>query len=585
MKPIETEIEELRARVARLEVEVARLSGRVPGQGAASPPSRPPPIQSIGAAPSGAEPPMILTPSPVTHGATGSRLRLAELPSTVWIAAAGAFIFLLGAIYGLTVSIERGWISPPVRVSAGLVLSLGAGVWAARLLFGARRSMGVTLLAVAAGTWTFSLYFGAREAALFPLWLGFVGATLATVLAGGIGARVQSDGALAVGIATGLVAPLAFSSGSGTVAGLALYLGMLVAGQLLVSYTTRTGGDWRISRVLGLAGVWLVALAGATEANLGDANIAIGALWLLAGTTLMLAWLPRQDRTPIWPTMGSVVTCVALGLACWAIWERAGWTREFFAIVLVAEAAMVLGLLVGARRRTHSNRHDMMLLLLAAGFGLLAVPVAISWRWTAATWGLGALLLAIAVRRAVRAERPEAAALRVVSLVSAGFASLVWLLLALFEGHRDAIFLNPIFFAGATTAAAWAVLLAVTERQRAPVLSMLQIVAVNAIAWEFAAAVPTVHGEQASLPLGALLATFVYAAAGAGQWLRGVLYEALPERAKAFRVVGYGWLAVAALKLLVSDLANTDLVFRACAALGVGAVFIGAALWADRHRA
>ena len=92
------------------------------------------------------------------------------------------------------------------------------------------------------------------------------------------------------------------------------------------------------------------------------------------------------------------------------------------------------------------------------------------------------------------------------------------------------------------------------------------------------------RGEEASLALGPLLATLTYAGAGAGLWLRGVLYEQAADRAKALRIAGYGWLVVAAVKLLGFDLSDHDLLFRAVAALGVGAVFIGAALWADRVR-
>jgi uncharacterized membrane protein len=113
----------------------------------------------------------------------------------------------------------------------------------------------------------------------------------------------------------------------------------------------------------------------------------------------------------------------------------------------------------------------------------------------------------------------------------------------------------------------------------------MQAVAVNAVAWELSRAIGPVTGDEVTLPLGALLATLTYAASGAALWLRGVLYEGDPGRARALRLAGYGWLAVAAVKLLGFDLGNRDLLFRAVAALGVGAVFIGAALWADRHRA
>jgi hypothetical protein len=109
-------------------------------------------------------------------------------------------------------------------------------------------------------------------------------------------------------------------------------------------------------------------------------------------------------------------------------------------------------------------------------------------------------------------------------------------------------------------------------------------VLVNAVAWEFARTVPTFSGEEATLEFGPLLATLTYAGAGAGGWLRGVLHEQETGRARAWRLTGYGWLTVAAVKLLGFDLEHADLAFRAVAALAVGALFIGAAYWADRKR-
>jgi uncharacterized membrane protein len=66
-------------------------------------------------------------------------------------------------------------------------------------------------------------------------------------------------------------------------------------------------------------------------------------------------------------------------------------------------------------------------------------------------------------------------------------------------------------------------------------------------------------------------------------WLRGL--NAGEEGARRFlRWTGYAWLAVASVKLLVNDLAQTDLLFRAVAALGMGAILIAAAWWANRSR-
>ena len=62
--------------------------------------------------------PPVLKPAPQPPPAVQAKPRQ-PISSTAWIAGIGAVIFLIGAIYGLTVAIQRGWMSPSVRV--GLV--------------------------------------------------------------------------------------------------------------------------------------------------------------------------------------------------------------------------------------------------------------------------------------------------------------------------------------------------------------------------------------------------------------------------------------------------------------------------------
>jgi len=574
MNSRDVELEELRRRVERLEGEVAALRG-----------SQNPPV-SAGASVTSLPVPPLLPPvieplAAITKPRTLSE-RVGNVPSTVWVAGAGAVIFLIGAIYGLTVSIQRGWISPPMRVGAGLLTGVAAGLAAVRLLWRERRELGVTLLAVAAGTWTFSLYFGAKSAHMFPLGLGFGGAAVATLLAGAIAARVRSDGAMAVALAVGLVAPLAFSDGTGTLPGLLAYLGGLLAAQLVAHYATGSGADWTLSRLLGSAGIWSVTLVGATEARLADTPLSFGAVVLLLGLGLVLAWLPRHRSPPLKPVAISVLVLAVAALALWQVWRRAHLEREFFSVVLVGLAALCLALVV-AWRRSGRTLNEMPLVLLASTFGLVAVPMAVDWRWVTLAWSAAALALAWGARLKSGVARDDSLSLGAGVVTTA--ATAVWFARALWQRDSDMIFLNPVFAGAVLTTAAWAVLMTVPGQVRLLAFAAMQAVGINAIAWELSRAIGPVTGDEVTLPLGALLATLTYAASGAGLWLRGVLYEEVAQRAKALRIAGYGWLAVAAVKLLGYDLSNRDLLFRAIAALGVGAVFIGAALWADRHRA
>lgn len=568
MKPIEAELEELRARVTRLEAELARLGGRSP----AAPTAGPAPAASPSALP------------PVIAPAPRPPVRGASLPSTVWVAAAGAFLFLLGAAYGLAVSIERGWISPPVRVGGGLAVGLAAMAAAYRLLVGERRTLGVTLLAVGTGTWTFALYFGAHGAALFPLGVGFAGAALAVLAAGGLAARTGSDGAMAVAVATGLAAPLAFSSGQGTVATLALYFAVLLGAQLAAHYATGTGGGWRLTRALALGAVWLVVWSAVVSIRRGAPETALLGLAALGAVALVLAWLPRHPQTPWLPAGAALAALAGVAGAALVVWRRAQWNDEAFSLVLAALAAVALGLVFLARRRTGGRAHDLPLLFGALALTLLAVLTALDWQWVALAWSLIAAVLAWSARRERPSQPIEAAALAALGLAAAGFATVHWMVSCFWRDRAETIFLNPGFGAALFTALAWLGLITGSAAQRGLAFVAGQFVLVNAVAWEFTRSVPALRGEEATLEFGALLATLTYAAAGAGGWLRGVLYEAEAERARAWRLAGYAWLGAAAVKLLGFDLEHADLAFRAVAALAVGALFIGAAFWADRHK-
>ena len=570
MNSSEAEIAELRARVARLESRMEQLSLAVGSSSAATP--VPPllssrPVQGQTAAPA---------PQPDRTG---------ESRPTVWIAGAGAVIFLIGVIYGLTVSIQRGWISPPVRVLAGIGTGAVLGIVAARLLLGTSKSLGVALLAAATGTWTFALYYGAQEAHLFALTLGFGGAALATLLAGALGAKARSDGALAVALATGLAAPLAFSDGSGRLPVLLAYLLVLVGTHLAANYLTGSGGQWRWSRVIGVAGTcWLAMTAAASAGARGDPEynlVLAGALGLIL---LVLAWLPRHPERPWLPGAATVTIQLALGLIWWNIWRRARFDRESFSLLLAGLAAVSLTLVPPARRRVGSGTHDLPLFLLTAGFTLVAMAMAFEWRWVVVAWGTFAALTAWATRSSANAGRDNTLPLQFTAGLAATAASAVWLGLAWSQGRTDLIFLNRVFLGGVLAAAAWAQLVASPGSLRPVSFVVLQLVAVNVLARELARAVPSVQIGDLNLAVGALLATLVYATAGAGQWLRGINRQTDGEGEKALRLAGYGWLGAAAGKLLLYDLGGTDLLFRAVAALGVGAIFIGAALWANHQR-
>lgn len=572
MDPSKSELEELRGRIERLEarVEALQATTRPAGPAVPEPPVIAPPAFAP-SAPGGGDAPRPAAPA-----------RGGEFNPTTWIAGAGAVIFLVGAIYALTVSIQRGWISPSVRVMLGLVVGVALTAGAARLLRSSR-GLGVALLAAGTGSWSFALYYGAQGARLFPSGWGLAGVAVAVLAGGALAARCRAGGAMTVALATGLIAPLAFAVGKSDLTAVLGYLLVLAAAQVATGYLARVGENWRSARLMGTVGLWLVAWVLAHEFGRSATGSDLGLLAALAGAGLVLAWLPGQAGRPWAPGLATTVVLVGYALAAWPIWRRVGFEREGFAVVLAALAVTCVALIAPARRRVDGEEHDGTLLLLATGFGLWAVPVAWEWSWVVVVWGLGAALLAWGARRQTELEAPGAAGLQVAAGCAATAASGVWLLLAWGQSSDEVIFLNRVFAGGLLAALAWVLLRGIPGAGRALAFGGAQVIVVNAVAWELARAVPAVQGEEATLALGAVLATLTYAVAGAGQWIRG-LGLGSEEPGPALRVAGYVWLVVAVAKLFAHDLAGRDLVYRAVAALAVGAVFLGAALWANHRR-
>ena len=223
--------------------------------------------------------------------------------------------------------------------------------------------------------------------------------------------------------------------------------------------------------------------------------------------------------------------------------------------------------------------------MLAAGYLLLAVPVALEYRWIGLAWGVMALATALTARYSVTGKFPEANAWL---LSATGAVFVAWL--RAFAGYAEAANFGPLFlnvdFGAALLAGAAAVILGrvlgLNRRETGFQIAgyaAAQLLLVNAVAWEWSRHLG--RGFEAGFPLGALLGTLTYALAGATQWFLGVRRADSPL-ARGLRTAGYLWLGVASVKLLFADLGRSPMEYKAVAALLIGAVFIVTALLANR---
>lgn len=576
---------DLEARVLQLERQVAWLLERtrpagVPQAAAPAQPSALPSPQPKGqpTRPHATQPVPAPKPKPAK-----------ETNPVIFIAAAGAGIFLIGALFFLRYAVEQGWVGPELRFLMGLLAGGAITALAANRLLKGVRLLGAAVLLAGLGTLVFSFYAGAFLYHFFPPPLGLAAVGCAALVAGALAARTGSPAAFGVSFLAAFVAPFVFSQGGHHEVALSVYLLVLMAAALTLPYLAKAGARWAVSRWLVLVPVWL-ALAGASSQLLKeDAGSYLALLiahYVAAGLWI---WLPGAGEKPSTPTLLWFPLSLGMtGLTAW-LWHQLGLDASWFALPVLGFGAINLGLVKPLRARLGGRQADLGLLVLAGGHLALAVPVALEWRWVGPLWGAFAVLLAWAAGRAEELpdwEGQEALSLRLLALGMSILATLRWMVAAVdsydwsYWGGPKGVtpFFNGCFATALLAALAWGLL---ARRGRvAGVFGFLGLQFVGNVALAFEVA--RLAREMGADRRGAAIAiTLVWALSGALQWLRG-----LTQRTKALRlglsIAGYAWLGIASFKLIALDLSESSMALRALVFLGVGAIFLAAALLGQR---
>ncbi|HJU82664.1 MAG TPA: DUF2339 domain-containing protein [Holophagaceae bacterium] len=583
--------DQLQARLEKLEAEVAWLLARERARGAAPADAPTParPQMPVVATPQGL--PVQPTPPPSPALPPPPAKPRKERNPVVLVAALGAGIFLLGAIFFLMYAIQQGWIGPELRFLLGLLVGGGLTAFAAKLVLGDGRRIGSAILAAGLGTLEFTFYVGAFTYHFFPPALGLAAVAAAALVAGGLAARAESEAPFAVAFLTAFVAPFVFSTGGHHEVALSVYLLALAGAATALPYLARTGARWGLSRWLVAVLVWS-ALAGVAFAHLREDAATLSFL-LIAHYALAFAWvwLPGQSEArPSTPTLLWFALSVAATSLGAAYWRSLGLLAEGFAVPVVLIAGLNLAAVKPMRARLGSRQADLGLLVLAAGHLALAVPIALAWRWVGPLWGAFALGLAWAAGKAETLpdwDGEEAAALRKLALGMVLLATLRWLVqgssgsweraVSVWYGPAPVLrppFFNGLFALGVLASGAWTLL---ARRGKAyGVLGFLglELVGNLTLAFELAHLVRWAGGTPHSA---GVAFTLVWALSGALQWLKSLSIRDQGLR-RGLTAAGYTWLGLASFKLIVVDMADAGVALRALAFLAVGAIFMVAAL-------
>jgi uncharacterized membrane protein len=288
------EIERLRDRVRRLEVERGTPLAAVPPPGAApEPPPAPLPF-----------PPTVTAPAPVAAVAPAAEpaaraffdsARAEEVVGGLWLQNVGAVVLLLGAFFSILWGYTSGRLGPEVLIAAGVLLG-AALAWRGAVLARTLPPLGHALVGVGCGVAYLSVYLGHFTLRVLPAPLALVllvGVTAATV---GTGLRLRARVVAVLGVAGAflplLLPPLLSMRGFDLGRGEAMAW-MAAADLAVFALAARSGwGSLSLTALLLTAATWMGVFD--ERAWSWPEQWALTALMLLFG----LVPVPRLARTP-----------------------------------------------------------------------------------------------------------------------------------------------------------------------------------------------------------------------------------------------------------------------------------------------
>jgi len=317
-----------------------------------------------------------------------------EVVGKRWLTWLGGLALFAAVGFFVKYSVERGWISPALRVVAGLVF--GAGVLALGNWFVARkmRALGLGLIGAAGLPILYvSLYAGFHFYGLLPQPTAFGAMIVVTCLGMAIALYHDAITVSVLSVLGGLLTPLLVSTGQDARDQLFAYLLILDLGVLAVAFVKQ----WRALDLLAFVGTatfyaaWFARFY--APAAMVPALLWLGAFFL-AFLIIPFAYHLGQ-RTPAFVerfVLAMVVAAAAFGCA-WAILHEPAY-RHALGHISLGMAACYLALGAAARRRIPADANSIFgLLALAMIFATIAVPLHFGLNGITLIWSVEAVAL------------------------------------------------------------------------------------------------------------------------------------------------------------------------------------------------
>lgn len=441
-----TELEALRARVARLEGLVAEVRGdraaaALPEDGGVKPP--PPPrvpeplvqhgreieVPSVRSAAWGGVFPGtgagLAAPAEAVGVPSGPRSLEERLGSEVFNAV-GIFALIFGMAYFLKLAMEHGWIGPAGRVLAGLAAGAGLVAWSEVFRRRKMAAFSFSLKAVGSGVLYLSVWAAYQLYSLMPAGLALGAMVLVTAGNAFLAWKQDAEPLAGYALLGGFLTPLLLSTGGDHETFLFTYLAALDVGAVLLIRWK----PWRWLAGAGLLGTALYFIGwyssffhtgwsgGWGAQSWETALFSILFLWVFALVTLR-GWpvypegeaAVREQKLPMMVVL-PLANAVFVGQALYSVFQDSG-LHDSLAWLMIGIAAVLFGLMrVQATEVAAAVQ-------LAAGVAFVTIAIALKFNGHTLTsaWQVEGLVLYWA---STRTRDLSAGVLRVFSAVGSG---------------------------------------------------------------------------------------------------------------------------------------------------------------------
>jgi uncharacterized membrane protein len=289
-----------------------------------------------------------------------------------WLNKIGIGLLLLGVAFLYLLSVERGWITPPVRLGFGLAIGASLLVLGLRV-YGDRRAFAQVLLGGAIGAFYITGFAAYQLYALASYPLAFAFMVAVTLLAYVFSLRQNEVPLSLIGALGGLGTPFLLYSDTVTLGGLVLYTCVILVGMAAIYFYK----GWISLLTVSSAGGWLVFVVGYVGSfSFLMATPPLGDRWALQlGVTFvwLLFWLVPVVRELLYSSVRDLAPAqlyavatpiITLGFTD-AIWKLSSFDLSWITLSAAAVYALTAIALRSIRRSGQlSYTHALVALLL-----------------------------------------------------------------------------------------------------------------------------------------------------------------------------------------------------------------------------